>query len=228
MTHDQLLDTLVDAGTPRALPAEARRHLETCEECRALASALEILADQPEAVAVAPPAGYWDTFDQRLAARLQAPESATGSASPARSGATVLRLRRTSGGLLLPLARLAAALVLVLAGWAALRGGPAPLPDDPAALASGAVSEDTLTRVAIVAPDTLTDEADALAGGWSDSWSTPEDAWSLATTTDSDEWSDLLVDPLAPVDAVDAELGARLTDEQAAELARRLRQEMSS
>jgi len=218
MTHDQVTDALVGAASGADVPEAARRHAETCAECGDLARALAVLAAAPDAAAPPPPAGYWDGFDARLAARLRRERAA-----PWPRGGTWTRA----------LGRLAAALVLVLAGWAAVRGVRDAGPDaDELDALSLAADQAALSVAAAASPAALVEEAEALAGAWSRSW--PQDvadtagAWSLALTSDADGWTDPFADPLAPVDSVGEELTGRLSEEQAAELARRLREELSS
>lgn len=115
MTHDEFLELLAglepgDDGE-RRLPEPAARHAAACADCARAAEALELLAGDEDALFDEPPAAYWESFDERLSARLEA----AGRSAPARAPSPAAL-------------KLAAALLLALGlGALALRGldGPA-------------------------------------------------------------------------------------------------------
>lgn len=186
----------------QALPPEARAHAASCESCAGLLRALE-LAAQPDP-AQEPPAGYGAELDRSLARRLPG--------APPRSDETPAPLERAT------LLRLAAGLAaLVAVAWIGVRLAGAPAPRS----AEGGAS--VLAAALAAHPDDAAAALDELAPATWEETGSGEAAWTAGAATGD---ADLV--PLAdPADALD-ELGAPLSDEAAAELVARLREEMKS
>lgn len=204
MTHEELTAALVEAPNLADLPPAARGHVASCPECAALHRALVAVQRDEAALFEPPPAQYWAAFGGRLAERLRG--AATETAAPT----------RTATRTWLPVA---AALALLVA--AALLLHPGTPGDAPPSAAGGAGA--ALARIAGAHPEAATAEADLLASPWGEDpggWALEESPFAPAPPA----W----IAGGDPLLSLEAELAVELDDAGARELARRLREEMSS